>query len=79
VYAQPLYVAIFPSTAASHNVLYVVTMHDTVYAFDADSPACAILWTRSFISPSAGSGISTSRTSPAAPTRRVSMASPVRQ
>lgn len=59
VYAQPLYVANLSINGGIHNVLYVVTMHDTVYAFDADSPACAILWTRSFISPSAGSGIST--------------------
>src|SRR5882757_5082451 len=31
--AQPLYVA---GGLGSHNVLYVVTEHDSVYAFDAD-------------------------------------------
>ena len=30
-----------------HNVLYVVTEHDTVYAFDADSGA--IIWTKSML------------------------------
>ena len=57
VYAQPLYVAGVSIGGGVHNVLYVVTMHDTVYAFDADSSACATFWTLSLISPSAGSGI----------------------
>jgi hypothetical protein len=59
VYAQPLYVAGLSIGGGIHNVLYVVTMHDTVYAFDADNSGCTTFWTRSFISPSAGSGIST--------------------
>jgi hypothetical protein len=44
VYAQPLYVrnVAIPGQGV-HNVLYVVTMNDRVYAFDADSPADAPL------------------------------------
>jgi hypothetical protein len=59
VYAQPLYVAGVSIGGGIHNVLYVVTMHDTVYAFDADSADCSTFWKLSLISPSAGSGITT--------------------
>jgi hypothetical protein len=55
VYAQPLYM---PQVAIPgngiHNVVIVATQHDSVYAFDADSPAPAPLWQASFISPDAG-------------------------
>jgi hypothetical protein len=56
VYAQPLYVANLPIGigGATHNVLFVVTMHDSVYAFDADDPGCVIYWQDSFINPGAG-------------------------
>ncbi|HEV7491382.1 MAG TPA: PQQ-binding-like beta-propeller repeat protein [Rhodanobacteraceae bacterium] len=37
VYAQPLYVRNVSIAGGTHNVLYVVTMNDMVYAFDADS------------------------------------------
>jgi mono/diheme cytochrome c family protein len=37
-----------------HNVLYVVTEHDTVYAFDADNYVPTPYWTNSFINPAAG-------------------------
>lgn len=37
VYAQPLYVASLNFNGASRNVLYVATMHNSVYAFDADA------------------------------------------
>lgn len=36
----------------THNVLYVVTEHDSVYAFDADSYVPAPYWTASFLSAS---------------------------
>jgi hypothetical protein len=38
VYAQPLYIqGVNIPGKGSHNVLYVVTMNDVVYGFDADS------------------------------------------
>ena len=52
--AQPLYLSQLNIAGGTHNVLYVVTEHDSVYAFDADSGA--ILWQKSML----GSGESTS-------------------
>jgi hypothetical protein len=37
-----------------HNVLYVATENDTVYAFDADNYVPTPYWTNSFINPAAG-------------------------
>jgi len=42
-YAQPLYVHGLTINGAFHNVVFVATMNDTVYAFDADT-AQAALW-----------------------------------
>lgn len=45
VYAQPLYQhGLNIAGKGVHNVLFAVTMHNTVYAFDADAPD-APLWT----------------------------------
>ena len=44
VYAQPLYLPAVSIAGGMHNVVYVATMHNTVYAFDADNPAEAALW-----------------------------------
>ena len=43
IFAQPLYVPNVVINQVTHNVLYVATMSDTVYAFDADSGG-APLW-----------------------------------
>jgi hypothetical protein len=52
VYAQPLYVPNVDIPGGSrHNVLYVATEHDSVYAFDADRPGDAPLWKVSFLDP----------------------------
>jgi hypothetical protein len=55
IYAQPLYV---PGVSilghGTHNVVYVATEHDSVYAFDADGGVMSPLWQRSFINPAAG-------------------------
>jgi len=55
IYAQPLYV---PSVSAPgqgiHNVVYVATEHDGVYAFDADGASTTPLWYDSFIDPARG-------------------------
>jgi hypothetical protein len=36
IYAQPLYVSQLNIGGATHNVVFVATEHDSVYAFDAD-------------------------------------------
>ena len=38
IYAQPLYVSGAIVQGEPRNVIYVATMHNTVYAFDADAP-----------------------------------------
>ena len=39
VYGQPLFVSNVTVNGSIHNVVYVVTEHDTVFAFDADTGA----------------------------------------
>src|SRR3954463_14475639 len=51
VYAQPLYVRGVKIDNVVRNVLYVVTMKDKVYAFDADSSSPSPLWTVDFTNP----------------------------
>jgi len=44
IYAQPLYQQnLNLPDGSTHNVVFIATMHNTVYAFDADSPATP-LW-----------------------------------
>jgi hypothetical protein len=56
VYAQPLvYSGVSIPGKGTVNVLYVVTMSDTIYAFDADDPAAGSpLWTVSLVDPTTG-------------------------
>jgi hypothetical protein len=51
-YASPLYVAnVNIPGQGFHNVVYVATEHDSVYAFDADGLSSNPLWHVSFINP----------------------------
>lgn len=51
-FAQPLYVPGLSVGGGTHNVLYVATMNDKLYAFDADSNT--LLWCDSFTSDTSG-------------------------
>jgi len=53
IYAQPLYVSGLNIGGTVHNTVFVATEHDSVYAFDADTPSPP-LWQTSFMSPAAG-------------------------
>jgi hypothetical protein len=48
-YATPLYVANLPIANGVHNVVFVATEHDSVYAFDADASPCVTYWHVSFV------------------------------
>jgi hypothetical protein len=51
IYAQPLYTANLLVGSTMRNVVFIATEHDSVYAFDADSPSCVQLWKTSFLGP----------------------------
>jgi hypothetical protein len=55
VYSQPLWVANLTVAGARHNVLYVATQHDGLYAFDADNGAQ--LWKVSLFDSSHGGNV----------------------
>ncbi|MGC2637038.1 MAG: Ig-like domain-containing protein [Acidobacteriaceae bacterium] len=48
-YAEPLIVSNLRVNGATHNVLFVATEHDSVYAFDADSGNQTPLWQTSLL------------------------------
>jgi hypothetical protein len=53
-YAQPLYVPNLPIPGDGmrmHNVIFVATEKDTVFAFDADTAPCSLLWKTSLPPP----------------------------
>jgi hypothetical protein len=56
VFAQPLYVpSVNIPSQGVHNVVYIATEHDSVYAFDADNLTPGVpLWQVSFINPAGG-------------------------
>jgi hypothetical protein len=67
VYAQPLWVANLTINGAKHNVVFVATEHDSLYAFDADVNPCVQLWHASLID-SAHGATSGEVTVPSGPT-----------
>jgi len=55
VYAQPLFIPnVEVPNKGTHDVLYVATEHDSVYAFDANRPGDPPLWQVSFLDNSRG-------------------------
>jgi len=50
VYGQPLYVANLNIGGGAHNVVFVVTQNDSIYAFDADNSSCVTYWQKSLLS-----------------------------
>ena len=50
VYGQPLYLSrVKMGVTGFHNVLFVATSHDSLYAFDVDAPGSQPLWQVSFL------------------------------
>ncbi len=48
-FAQPLWVANVAIGGGTHNVLVAATVHNTVYAFDADASPCQTYWSKSLL------------------------------
>jgi hypothetical protein len=44
VYAQPLWERDLSIGGGTHNVIFVATQHDSIYAFDADAKPCVTYW-----------------------------------
>lgn len=56
IFAQPLYVPSLTINGSPHNVVFVATLNNSVYAFDADTPQPA-LWQATFGPPVINVGI----------------------
>ena len=50
IVGYPLYLPNVTISGQMHNVVYVATLHDSVYAFDADSTSTTPLWMTSILS-----------------------------
>ncbi len=65
IYAQPLYIPGLSIGGQTHNVVFVATENDSVYAFDADSPVgtdANPLWHASFTNPPSVTAVNSSVT-----------------
>jgi len=51
VYTQPLWVPGLAIAGGTHNVVFVATQHDSVYAFDADTGPCVQYWYANLLDP----------------------------
>lgn len=51
MYAQPLYASAISIGGGTHNIIFVATMHNSVYAFDADNQNQAAYWQKSMGTP----------------------------
>lgn len=67
IYAQPLWVPNLSFNGTKHNVMFVATQHDSLYAFDADTSPCMTLWHTNLLDSSHG-GTTGETTVPAGPT-----------
>ncbi len=56
IYAQPLWLPSVSINGAVHNVVFVATQHDSLYAFDADASPCLQLWHANLIDGAHGGG-----------------------
>ena len=54
IFAQPLYMPGVTVGTQVHNLVFVATEHNSVYAWDADTASANPVWTVSFINPAAG-------------------------
>jgi len=54
VYAQPLWIKGLTIGGGVHNVVFVATQHDSVYAFDADASPCVTYWHANLLDASHG-------------------------
>jgi hypothetical protein len=54
LFAQPLYLPGVTVGSQIHNLLFVATAHDSVYAWDADTSSSSPVWKTSFINPAGG-------------------------
>jgi hypothetical protein len=49
VYAEPLWIPALNVNGSVHNVFFVATQHDSLYAFDADTSPCQQLWSANLL------------------------------